>query len=311
MTKPLVSIVLTTYNGERFVKDILRMLQAQTYEHFECLVIDDGSQDNTPSLYTDFAKQDNRFSVLDYMPQKNVGLSRQFGVNHANGKYIALLDHDDIWHPCKLEAQVRILETNSDIDILYTFHDRFIKTEDIPQVSYDASTISWAYTPDMLHKLLKGNYLACDSMMIRKSSESRIQGFWGHKDLYHCEDYYPILRYAKLGRPAMIQEVLTFCRNHTSNKSLGSRLRLSNCLEFLANRFESQNFPEIGRKLKSQAYKTRARHYLTEDPKKSLLCAWKSLRYYPRVKTLGVLVICVLWNLKSIVYKPQLLVRKG
>jgi glycosyltransferase involved in cell wall biosynthesis len=110
--KPLVSVISPTYNHEKFIADCIKSVIAQTYDNWEMIIIDDGSTDSTYSIASDWAEQDPRIRAFT---QKNIGIFRlresyNFALEKCSGKYIAVLECDDIWMPEKLKIQVDELE---------------------------------------------------------------------------------------------------------------------------------------------------------------------------------------------------------
>src|SRR3989338_9975584 len=109
VNNPLVSVVIPTYNGSRFIKETIQSVLDQTYTNIEAIIVDDGSKDNTP----DIVKSINDSRII-YIRQENAGVSmaRNNGINISKGEYIAFLDHDDVWLPCKLERQLLLFKEN-------------------------------------------------------------------------------------------------------------------------------------------------------------------------------------------------------
>jgi glycosyltransferase involved in cell wall biosynthesis len=110
--QPLVSIISPTYNHEKFITDCIHSVLGQTYSNWEMIIIDDGSSDSTYSIACDFAQKDNRIKPYT---QKNIGIFRlgesyNFALGKSNGKYVAVLEGDDVWLPDKLQIQVNSLE---------------------------------------------------------------------------------------------------------------------------------------------------------------------------------------------------------
>ena len=99
---PLVSVVVTTYNQAPYITEAIRSVLSQRYDRYEVIVVDDGSTDGTPQRIASFGKD------VIYIRQRNQGIaaSRNTGISHANGEFIALLDGDDVWEPDKLAVQV-------------------------------------------------------------------------------------------------------------------------------------------------------------------------------------------------------------
>jgi len=117
MSNPLVSITMPVFNGLPLIKASIESIMRQTYTNWECIIVDDGSTDGT-SNYLD-TLDDERFVVFH---QQNGGrpVARQKALDLATGKYIAMLDSEDLYHPKKLEKQVRIMEERLDIAIVTT-----------------------------------------------------------------------------------------------------------------------------------------------------------------------------------------------
>jgi len=108
----LVSVIIPTYNRREYVQEAIDSVLAQTYPHYEIIVVDDGSTDGTGDVLK--AKYGDR---IRYVWQENQGESaaRNRGIEMARGEYIAFLDSDDLWMPEKLEKQVAFLEAHPDV----------------------------------------------------------------------------------------------------------------------------------------------------------------------------------------------------
>lgn len=115
---PLVSVIIPTYNYARFVREAVDSALAQTYRPIEIIVVDDGSKDNTREVMLAYAGN----PLVHYIRQENKGLpgARNTGIRAAKGKYIALLDADDVWEPLKLEHQVGFYEQHPEAAIVAT-----------------------------------------------------------------------------------------------------------------------------------------------------------------------------------------------
>lgn len=106
--KPLVSVIIPCCNQARFLQDAVESVLAQTYPYWECIIINDGSTDDTRSVSQRYAKQDTRFR---YVEQENRGVSgaRNRGLRETSGGYIQFLDSDDVIAPAKFELQLTAL----------------------------------------------------------------------------------------------------------------------------------------------------------------------------------------------------------
>lgn len=113
--KPLVTIIMATYNRAHFILETLSSIQQQTYKDWECLIIDDGGTDNTQEVITPILEQDPRFQFLRRPNSYLKGLSgcRNYGLDIAIGDYIIFFDDDDFVHPDNLKICLKLLEDNS------------------------------------------------------------------------------------------------------------------------------------------------------------------------------------------------------
>ncbi|MEM7167661.1 MAG: glycosyltransferase family 2 protein [Planctomycetota bacterium] len=109
--RPLISIALATYNGERYLREQLDSIFAQTYDYLEVVAVDDGSSDRTVEILHEYAKTQR---LVVHQNPENLGFLKNFerAISLCNGDAIALSDQDDIWLPDKLETLVPMLEEN-------------------------------------------------------------------------------------------------------------------------------------------------------------------------------------------------------
>ena len=117
MGNELISIVVPIYNVEKYLRQCLDSILDQTYEHFECLLINDGSPDNSADICKEYVDKDARFH---YFEKENGGLAsaRNFGIKYSKGKYITFIDSDDWVESDYLEVLYsKIKEYNTDFVI--------------------------------------------------------------------------------------------------------------------------------------------------------------------------------------------------
>ena len=119
MTRPLVSIILPTYNRARFLPEAFAAIAAQTLTDWELIVVDDGSTDDTPEVIRAHAATLGR--PLRYVPQANGGAyaARNTGLAHATGEHIAFYDSDDLWLPLYLERLAGALARHPEVAWAY------------------------------------------------------------------------------------------------------------------------------------------------------------------------------------------------
>jgi glycosyltransferase involved in cell wall biosynthesis len=109
LTRPKVSVITIVFNGEEFIESAIRSIASQTFADFEHVIVDDGSDDGTAEVLTEWSERDRRIKVVH---QENSGIPRSYNraLEMAQGEYIAILDADDLAFPTRLEEQVSFLD---------------------------------------------------------------------------------------------------------------------------------------------------------------------------------------------------------
>ncbi|MEI6141742.1 MAG: glycosyltransferase family 2 protein [Mariniphaga sp.] len=138
---PNISVIVPCYNQAHFLPDTLNSVLEQTYHDWECIIVNDGSPDNTENVALDWCIKDSRFK---YIKKENGGLSsaRNVGLNLAKGNWIQFLDSDDVILPLKFERQITLLKNSNGIGLCYCDYTRGT-IEDI----YKAPTPPGPYLP--------------------------------------------------------------------------------------------------------------------------------------------------------------------
>ena len=113
---PKVCVVMPVYNGAKTIELALKSLLYQTYDNWTCVIVNDGSTDSTKDILDNI--KDNRFKIIQLERNRGRGYARQVCLENASGDYLAFLDADDFYHPNKIQKQVEIFISNSDIDLV-------------------------------------------------------------------------------------------------------------------------------------------------------------------------------------------------
>jgi glycosyltransferase involved in cell wall biosynthesis len=117
MKKPFVTVVMSVFNGDKYLEESVESILNQTYKEFEFIIINDGSTDKTSKILNQY--QDDRLLIIN---QKNQGLSKSLnlGIRKSKCNYIARMDADDISYPERLKEQIKFLKKNDEIIVLGT-----------------------------------------------------------------------------------------------------------------------------------------------------------------------------------------------
>ena len=239
---PLVSIIIPTYNAEKYIKTAINSALRQTYQNIEIIVIDDGSIDRTKNIVQSI--QDPR---LNYFYQKNQGQSaaRNTGIKIAKGEYIALLDADDLFLPEKIEKQVNFLETHLDCGVCYCKIYNFF--DDCPDKLFYNPVPN--YSGFIFDKLLKHSVVNPLAAVLRKEVLEKYGGF--KDDWRRCDEQYLWLKLAfSKVKFCYLDEVLAYYRvnqNSLSNQAVYLKETYEKFLELL-NIVESWLSPDERKK---------------------------------------------------------------
>ena len=122
MSFPLISVIITCFNREEYIREAIDSVLCQSLENCEIIVIDDGSTDNSAEIIRTYGNR------LRYFHQNNKGAScaKNAGIELARGEYISFLDSDDAWTPDKLHLQMNHFKASSGIDILHGYARQFV-----------------------------------------------------------------------------------------------------------------------------------------------------------------------------------------
>lgn len=207
MQKPLVSIILSTYNWEKYIKESIDSVLSQSYTFFELIIINDASQDAVESIIKDYQKIDSR--VIYIKNTENLWLTKSLNkwIKAANGKYIARIDDDDIWIDIKkLQAQVNFMEKNLDYWLCWT-----------SRINIDASWTELSQSniresdEDIRKNILKSNQFTHSSVIIRKSILDLV--WWYYNEVFNwAEDYELWLRIWRISKLWNINQKLVAYR---------------------------------------------------------------------------------------------------
>ena len=131
-----VSIIIPTYNRADLIKETLQSVASQTFENWECIVVDDGSEDHTEGIVNEFVMADDRFSYVKRPPhlEKGANACRNFGHSLATGNFIQWFDSDDLLHDANLEKKINALADHPNRDLCVHRFELFEQAEEQQKV---------------------------------------------------------------------------------------------------------------------------------------------------------------------------------
>ena len=168
----LVSVIIGTYNGSKYIETQLQSIIKQSYSNLEIIIVDDASTDNTIEIVENIAKGYNHIHVHAY--DINVGYIQNFerGIALASGKLIALSDQDDWWHPSKIES---LVEHINDKDLIYC--DSAFVNEELQLTGERFSTIKNLFSSTNPLNFLIDNCVSGHAMLFKKTLFEKAKPF--------------------------------------------------------------------------------------------------------------------------------------
>lgn len=206
-TEPLVSIITPLYNSEKFIAETIESVLAQTYKNWEMLIVNDYSKDNGAKIVEEYVKKDKRIKLFNNEKNMGVSFTRNRAIDLSQGKYVAFLDSDDVWHKEKLEKQIKFMEDNN-LSLTYTSYTK---------MNEDGSLRGTINVPEKLNykELLKNCLINCISGVYLKEK---------FKNIYFrktkVEDYiFWLEMFKKIDFAYGIQESLAYYRVSNNSRS--------------------------------------------------------------------------------------------
>ncbi|MGX7776514.1 glycosyltransferase family 2 protein [Streptococcus pluranimalium] len=215
-----VNIVMSTYNGEKYLADQIKSIQSQTFEDWQLLIRDDGSSDNTPSIIRDMAKKDDRIHFINDGQNENYGVIKSFYhlVKYDSADYYFFSDQDDVWLPEKIEVTLKRAQSETSAKPLLVYTDLKVVTEDLEVLQESMIKSQSHHANTELVQELTENTVTGGTMMINKALADK----WQVYDNLLMHDWYLALLAASLGKLVYIDQATQLYRQHEANV-LGAR----------------------------------------------------------------------------------------
>lgn len=213
---PLVSIIVLSFNYARYIGNAIRSMLDQTYPHWELIVVDDASEDESLRVIRSFT--DRRIVVIPLAERQGACAAYNVALTRCRGRYVGSLDADDAFLPEKLERQVCLLEAQPDLDVVGTWIVQIdAEGQEVPQGSF-CTAVNRPHDFNRLDTWIPSDLLCHSSVLLRKASHDRVGGL--NPDLALAPDFELWLRCLSAGlRFALIHERLTCYRAHAANVS--------------------------------------------------------------------------------------------
>ncbi|MET4080993.1 glycosyltransferase involved in cell wall biosynthesis [Pedobacter sp. UYP30] len=208
ISKPVITVLMAVLNGEKYIGKAIESVLSQSFTDFELLIINDGSTDRTVEVVEKFV--DPRIRLIDNVKNKGLFFTRNYGVKEAKGKYIAILDSDDVATCNRLEIQVAFMISNPNIALCGS------QASFINENGVKTGVSDYIVGNDLAHHLVIHNIFINSTLMIKKSA---IEEVGGYHDRSPAEDYDLSFRISLKYKVANLNDVFVHYREHGNNIS--------------------------------------------------------------------------------------------
>lgn len=215
-----VNILMSTYNGQRFLAEQIRSIQEQSYTDWTLFIRDDGSSDNTKEMLKDFECQDSRIHLIDSDKSDNLGVIKSFHklVNHDRADYYFFSDQDDVWLPNKLELSLKEAQNYPAVHPLMVYMDLKVVNQDL-EIMTESMVKSQSHhaNTELVQELTENTVTGGVAMINHHLAE-----MWQVTEDILMHDWYLALLASAFGNLVFIDQPGELYRQHSDNV-LGAR----------------------------------------------------------------------------------------
>ena len=204
---PTVSVIIHTYNNEKFIAETVASVLNQTYKDYEIIVVDDGSVDGTRDVLMPYMQK------IRYHYKENGGIAsaKNAGIGLSQAEFVAFLDHDDLWAPDKLQLQMEHFNENPQIGLVYAKYTSFRDGEELrtkPEKGYSG----WIFK-----ELLSKSFIQTSTVVVKREC---LDAVGPYDETFSLGDEYDMfLRIAQKFQCGFVDKGLTRYRVHDTNAS--------------------------------------------------------------------------------------------
>ena len=276
---PTVDVIIPAYNAAHYLPAAIESVVSQTFDDWQILLVDDGSTDNTAEAVAPFL--DRLGSKIRYIKQENRGLpaARNTAIRASTAEFLALLDADDMWLPCRLAESVKILRERPQAGLAYGLITGIDK-ENRPGITWQGN-LSDAEGPIAPQLYMRKVELPCPTITFRRKCVDEVGLF--DETMRATEDRDLWLRIALRYEVAFVPKVLAYYRLSPNSMSTDPQRMLQAQLKFIRKHYGSEGCGLRPRQIAlARSYKQRAEALRVQSqPWAALMSALQAVALYP------------------------------
>ncbi len=204
---PTVSVIIHTYNNERFIAETVESVLNQTYKDYEIVVVDDGSVDGTRDALIPYMQK----IMYHYKENGGIASAKNAGIGLSQAEFVAFLDHDDLWAPDKLQLQMECFNENPQVGLVYAKYTSFRDGKELrtkPEKGYSG----WIFK-----ELLSKSFIQTSTVVVKRECLDAVGPY--DESFSLGDEYDMFLRIARKFQCGFIDKGLTRYRVHDTNAS--------------------------------------------------------------------------------------------
>jgi glycosyltransferase involved in cell wall biosynthesis len=218
--QPLVSIVMNCYNGEKYLREAIESVYAQTYDNWEIIFWDNFSTDRSAEIAKSYDKRLKYYCGVDNVP---LGAARNKALEKSNGEYISFLDVDDLWLSEKLELQVQKMKDEPKAVVCYSDGYDMYEGKKSKKKFSSHKNIKF-HKGYIFDKLILSNFINWQTVLINKILSG--DNLYFNEELTYSEDHEILLRLSLCGEIIFLKDPIVYYRLHENNMSHNYKLIL-------------------------------------------------------------------------------------
>ena len=247
--EPVVSVIMNCLNCSRYLREAIKSVYSQTYDDWEIVFWDNVSTDNSVKIAKGY---DDKFYYFCGEKTVPLGHARNLAIEKAKGKYIAFLDCDDIWLPEKLEKQVKLLDSNNKLGLVFSDSHMIDSSSNLKRKSIFPNKM---FRGNVFNELFYRNFIPFLTVVIRKDVLNKVGMFNPKYEI--AEEYDLFLRIAEYYPIDFVEKSLAKYRVHDGNISKDVKLTVAEDLQIM--NFWLEKKPELRKELRGKILLKKAR----------------------------------------------------
>ena len=238
--QPLVSVIIPVYNCEKYLKETIESVIAQTEKNWEIIAVNDGSKDGSQEILKEYETLDPvRIRVIS-VENGGVSRARNTGANLAKGTFLAFLDHDDLWSPHKLEHQMNMFSVDSSLSLSFT--NQTLIDEHGKTIKDSCYIFDHRHRGYVFELLVLGDFIPISSVMVKRDIFLNMGGF--DPQFAIAEDWDFLLKVTRDFPVDYIDEPLVLYRLHKESGTFTNHERVQPEIDIVYNEWKN-NGPSV------------------------------------------------------------------